>query len=515
MTEALLFTLLAFTAPQDFKAPVELGGASGARFTGSPSSKWDCGVCHDPQAGLELVVRSTPDTLFDKGYEPNQLYELEVTVSKQSLTSAFGMEVVSRSGQFAGTFANVPGQKQCSDMRDAVEIQGTGEAAQSVACAPNLTRWKLTWTAPGSDIGTVTLYAAAVVGDKDGSNTGDLSAARVLGIPSPTTLAQRSSGCGAPAAALLIPFAAIFLRRRRSPLLLLMVMLPALADARPRPKPKKPAPTAPVSEAVPPAEVVDPAEVAAPVPAVAPVAPPAVPQTPEQTVAIEPPDSFGPSVHVDVSTGFGFRSLALYSNSFATPLRVQLGFPVVGVAIGFRPMRLLRFHVLEGIEVEGQYQRGWVIGQQPAVPSDGKLAIGYSLELGPITIYPRFVFRVLVGGVEKNFLFDDAWYQGVGGELALAVAIGRLTIFARPQVAKVIDTGTLTEANYGKAKGGLSLGGDAGVSFQFGESGFVLGIAYRITHTTAAWAGGGLRSLGPIASVDQTHLGELSLRYSR
>ncbi len=518
VTEALLLAALAFTAPQDFRARVEVGGANGMRFSGSPSSKWDCSVCHDPQTTLEFDVRATPNTLFTKGYEPNQLYELEVSVSEAApLTSAFSMEIVARgSGQAAGTLANFPGQKQCPNLRDSVEIQAGGTAALSFACAPNLTRWKVSWTAPDRDLGSVTLYASGVVGDDDATNAGDRSAAKVLGIPSPSTVGQRSSGCGAPAAALVIPFLAVFLvRRRRGALLVLLVLLPTVADAKPRPKAKKAEPVAPVE---PPQTEVSEAPAPSVVEATASPTPTPVEPTAE-TAAVEPPDVFGPSVHVDVATGFGYRSLSLYSNSFATPLRVPLGYPLVAVAIGFRPMRLLRIHALEGLEIEGQYRRGWVVGQAPptasAIPSDGRVTVGYALELGPVTINPRFVFRVLVGGVEKNFLFDDAWYQSVGGELALAVEIGRLTIFARPLVTKVIDTGTLSEAGYGKAQGGLSLGGEGCVGFRFGNSGFQLGLVYRFTHTTAAWAGGGLRSLGPITSVDQVHQGELALRYSR
>ena len=61
----------------------------------------------------------------------------------------------------------------------------------------------------------------------------------------------------------------------------------------------------------------------------------------------------------------------------------------------------------------------------------------------------------------------------------------------------------------------MVLGGEGGLSLRLGQSGFGLSLAYRFTRTTAARAGNGERALGPMAAVDQTHQGALSLRYSR
>ena len=537
MTEPLLLLLLSFTSPQDFQAPASVGGANGMRFTGSPAARWDCGVCHDRAVDLNLAIRATPATLFTQGYLPKQTYELELTVSDSTPpTSAFSLEILSRAGATAGTLANIASPQMCPSKFEVIEV--FNGVAQSVACSKGLTTWRLSWTAPDTDLGSATLYASAVVGDLSGDNTGDRSTAQLLGIPSPSTVGQRSSGCGAPAAALLIPFAIVLARRRKgTALLLTLLLIPALAQARPKAKPKKPADpvTAPIVAPAPaPALAIEPAPVAEPVPVLEPaVEPPAVAApSPEPTASPAPPDAlapvavvesseeFGPSVQAEVGTGFGFRSLAQYSSSFATPLRASMGFPVLAASIGLHPMRLLRLHVLEGLELEAQYQRGWVIGALPlgaayALPSDGRVTLGYALELGPLTIDPRAVFRVQVGGVEKNFLFDDAWYQSLGGELALSLDLRGFSVFARPQVTKVLDTGTLTETNYGRAQGGLSYGGEAGLSFQFGNSGFILAGTYRWTMTTARWAGNGTRSLGAITSVDQVHQGALSLRFTR
>ena len=46
MMGTLTLLVLAFGAPQTFDAPAEVGGGSRGSFTGAPSSKWNCGVCH-------------------------------------------------------------------------------------------------------------------------------------------------------------------------------------------------------------------------------------------------------------------------------------------------------------------------------------------------------------------------------------------------------------------------------------------------------------------------------------
>jgi hypothetical protein len=526
--EPVLLAVLAFTAPGDFLAPATIGGGNGQRFTGSPVARWDCGVCHDRTPDLNLAVRSTPDGLFTKGYEPGKTYQLELTLSDEAPpNSAFSLEILSRSSAVAGTLANIATPDLCPTKFEVIEIQGAGASAQSVACRGGLNAWTLEWTAPATDIGAATLYVGAVAGNVSGDNTGDRATAQVLGIPSPSTVAQRSSGCGAPAAVLLIPFAVVLVRRRRAAgMLLLLVLLPALADAKPKAKPKKVAPpvTAPAPAPVTPAAE-EPEPVAAPkvepsAPVAAPIvaAPVAVPD--EQAVLAEPEEELGPSVFADVATGFGFRALTQYSSSYAVPLRASFGYPMVQATIGFRPMRLLRVRALEGLELEGQYQRGWVVGPSSlgsasVLPADGRVSLGYAFELGPVTIDPRAVLRIQVGGVEKNYLFDDAWYQSVGGELAIAVRVSLLNVFVRPQVTRVLDTGTLAEESYGRGQGGLSYGGEAGAGVELGKSGFLLAATYRWTMTSVAWAGNGKRSLGPITAVDQAHQAAISLRYTR
>lgn len=528
VTEALLATLLAFALPQDFQAPVAVGGGGGRRFTGSPTSKWDCGVCHDPKADLALTVKATPDSLFTDGYVPGTTYTLDLSISDAApKSSAFAVEIARGalvSGpKFAGTFTAVAGQPKCKDGLDVVEIQdgaAPGEAAQARGCIAGVSTWQVTWTAPDKDLGTATLYASAVVGDNSGNNLGDASASVLIGIPSPATKVNRNPGCGA-GAFLLLPLGLVLWRRKRLALVGMLVLVPFAADAKPKPK-KAPPPV--VAPAPAPAPVPVPAPAPAPLadPAPAPVAAPAPPaeQPPSTSLGEQPPAVVEDSeaLHVDVSTGAAGRSLELFSNSYGRPVSFAYGHPIAAVAIAFRPMRLLRVHALEGLEIEGAYQRGWVIepvASTTTTPADGKLTLGYVLELGPVAIAPRAVFRMLVGGVDKNALFDDPWFQSVGGELGLGLTLGPVTVSVRPQVAKVLDTGTLSATGYGKAKGGLSFGGDAGVGVRLGKSGFTLGLSYRFTRTSASWAGNGERALGPLTAVDQTQQGSLFLRYAR
>ncbi len=580
----LLALVLAFSDPGAFLAPADLGGGGGNHFTGSPSSHFDCTVCHDRASDLKLEVASDPSGLFDKGYTPGQRYTLTFSLSDKGKVAGFGAELDTRGGAATGSFTLVPadGDFVCLDGpndapgTDPVALFPAGDVATGVAaalaCKNSPRSWRVSWAAPATDVGAVNLFASAVAGNLDGSNRGDRAASLVMGVPSPSTAGARAKGCAsAPGAlaplALLLVLLLLRGRAREAPprsgraarggtsqrgavpssgasrhllprgegMVLVLVLLASVAWAAPKKKkhpthhppatrpapvqaspPLEPAP-APAPEAAP-EPVPEPAATATPAPAPAAPTPPAAPASAPPPGLSEPADEL-PAVHAGVQLGYGYRDLRLTSPSFATPLRAQLGFPLVGVVMGFEPMRLLRVGVLEGLELEGAYVRGWVLGPTPlggaqVLPADGWVALGYAFTLGRVSLAPRALYRVQVGGAEKNFSFDDAYDQSVGGELRLGLEVGRLSILLAPRGAVVLDSGTLAVEGYGAQRGGLSLGGEAALDFDLG-AGFTLGARYGLDRITTSWAGGGKRALGAVSRTDLVQTGALTLRLAR
>lgn len=331
MTEALLLAVLAFAAPDNFKVPADRGGGNGMRFSGSPRSKWDCSVCHTQALELALDVTAAPGSLFTGGYELGTRYELSLSLGEAPLAGAFSMELVSRRGELVGQLAAVPGLPSdalCDDGSNPVEIQGAGEAAQSVSCRKGLGAWKVGWTAPASDVGPVTLYVSAVAGDLDGTFRGDRTTMRVLGIRSPSSPPERA-GCGG-AGALVVPFMAlgvVIARRRRVGVTLLALFLVLPVSARGA-------------------------------------------------------DSEPPGVIATASLGVGVEGLALSGPAFATPLQLLMLFPQASASVTLYPARFIEgTAALDGLALQISYVRGWAalpawLGAAFANPADALFALG-------------------------------------------------------------------------------------------------------------------------------------------
>jgi hypothetical protein len=146
------------------------------------------------------------------------------------------------------------------------------------------------------------------------------------------------------------------------------------------------------------------------------------------------------------------------------------------------------------------------------LPADGLLAVGYTWRLGSLTVSPRAAWRIQLGGVEKNFLFDDATYQSLGGELPLVLELSSVSLELEPRVFRVFDAGTLAVSGYGSFEGGWSLGGRVGAGLRLGRS-LSLHAYYAYGQVSAGFAGFGERGLGPITARDDVHSGAVSLQY--
>lgn len=625
MTSSLVALVVAFGSPSDFAAPSVFGGGGGLRFTGSPREKWDCGVCHVSEQPHTFTVVATGRDLATQGYVPGERYELEVETATPGKKNAFALEFTNRSGDPAGVVSVDPQTPHlCTSLTpepvDPVEVI-EGRVAMTYAC--EVAKWRVVWTAPAQDDGVVTLYASLVEGNGEDGSRGDVATTLVLGIPSPSTVGLRSSGCSsvpgsamvllawtvvvvlrhrkrreialtagrtvacharcltaravgearfvasqtaltvgevrivarrliAPAVGGIVRSVARHVRRvgawwtgcapegslprfpwtsssapvrRRVRFGTLAAVVVALVAAPVWAKKKKPAakppppPPALVTPAPPP-EPVAPAPTVSPAPAPAPSVVAAVPtEAPMEVRAPVDTSSAPPALELDARIGFGHRTLALSSLSFATPFRVAFPYFTGAGSVTFFPFRLLRAPALEGLHLQFVYTVGWAVqglgvGSALVLPSDAVATVGYRLAFANVELAPRAVYRMLIGGVERNALFDDAMFQSVGGELSVAVRFGALSVQLAPRAGYVFDAGEQAVVAYGRNRGGLVWGGTAGVSFSL-TTHLVLSAVYQLTVTRAGLGGRGSRDLEALSFADTIHGGTVSLSLLR
>ncbi|MFT3711229.1 MAG: hypothetical protein QM817_26665 [Archangium sp.] len=556
MMSAALALVLAFGSADDFDTPASLGGGQGISFTGSPTAKWSCAVCHDAQGAGAISVSAVGRDLAATGYVPGETYELELTLTGASPTSAraaFALEISKRDRSMAGTLSkamplmgNGAADYACATLGniDPVVVidRSSSRVAHSYACAIN--KWRVSWTAPATDEGAVNLYASAVDSNADSRNSGDVTHSLVLGIPSPSTVGMRGTqSCSTSSSGVLLLLLLLLLGRRSLPLprrgegrgegpsksalaisALLLISSPTLAAPKkknaktkktvpPTPKPVEPKQEEPV--APPPAEPTPPPvveEVAAP----APVSTPA--PAPAPTVAEIPDTSSLPGgIEFDAKLGYGYRSVSYASLSYATPFRASFGYPSLSLGVTVYPLRLLRSSVLTGLHVQGRYAVGWVLQTLPlgaalALPSGGRVALGYTLKAGPLELSPRALYRVDIGGVERNALFDDGYFQSFGGELSIGLVLGNFLVHVAPRGGAIVDVGTQMVRGYGASKGGYTFGGAAELGFKLSAS-LQLSASYQLNVQRTDFAGQGERAFEAMNVRDISHVGYLSLGF--
>lgn len=536
-----LSLVLAFGSANDFDTPATLGGGEGISFTGSPSAKWNCSVCHDAVGDGAISVSAVGRDLATQGYVPGETYELELTMTGASARAAFALELSKRDRAPAGRLeqamplmGTAGAEYLCPTLGNidpVTVIDRTGSrTAHSYACAIN--KWRVSWVAPASDEGTVTLYASAVDSNADSRNSGDVTHSLVLGIPSPSSVGSRTQQTCSTTPVVLVALLSLLwlVRRKRAATVMLALALVTSSVSWSAPKKKKAkAKTTKTVPAPDPTPVPEPTPAPAPVePAPAPVAkepdPPPAPAKPvepaqEKPVIAEIPDtsSLPGGLEMEARLGFGFRSVAYNSLSYATPFRASFGFPVLSFGVTLYPFRLLRVSALGGLHVQGKYAVGWVLQTLPlggalALPSSGRVALGYTLRAGPLELSPRALYRVDIGGVERNALFDDGYFQSLGGELAIGLVFGKFFINVAPRGGAVVDVGTQMVKGYGASKGGYTWGGAGELGFRFTPS-FQLSASYQLSVLRTEFAGQGERTLEAMTVSDLTHLGSVALTF--
>jgi hypothetical protein len=226
-----LGTAHAFSDPQAYADPVDLGGGAGRWFTGSSADGFGCNVCHTGRAGEDLVVAGLPDD----GYVPGRAYEVALTWPAYVRDLALIAEFTNEERMGVGTLAlpradalepsELCAADQGGESPAALhEVDGARELVSVIDCGAKRVRFQ--WTVPLTAAGPIWFNAGFVVSNQDATPEGDgvTLVARALphaGVPFETRAVAQ--GC-----------AAITLKQAPPPLLSMLLLAAALVIRRTR-----------------------------------------------------------------------------------------------------------------------------------------------------------------------------------------------------------------------------------------------------------------------------------------
>ena len=142
-----------------------------ASRTGAPGEQ-NCTSCHAQNAGNGQFSIIAPQT-----YTPGQTYQIQVKHQTTDTTrKRWGFELTAlASNLMAGSFANTGGTTRITsgtvggNSRSFIEHTTAGTFANQTGGAT----WSFNWTAPATDVGPVTLYAAGIQANNNGNEEGD------------------------------------------------------------------------------------------------------------------------------------------------------------------------------------------------------------------------------------------------------------------------------------------------------------------------------------------------------
>ncbi len=179
-----LFTAVGLLTPN---ALIETVGASSSGpppgFTGAPDEN-NCTACHlGPSNNGQFAILDAPSS-----YNPGQTYQLRIShINADTTRKRWGFQMTALAGpNAAGTFANLSSNTQTVTDSGRSYIQHT--SAGTFAGQTGGAEWTLNWTAPASNVGAVSLYAAGNQANQGTGPDGDqLYTANVtISAPRPT-----------------------------------------------------------------------------------------------------------------------------------------------------------------------------------------------------------------------------------------------------------------------------------------------------------------------------------------
>ena len=184
-------SLLVILSMSTQSARAFVGGPPTGR-TGAPGET-TCTGCHSPNA-LTGQFHIIPPA----GYVPGQTYTIQVQSVTTDLSRAvWGFELTSLTplNTVAGTFANTTTLTRTRNGGGRNYIEQTAEGAFPGQTGGS--SWTFSWTAPSTDVGSITFYAAGIQGDNSGDEGGDqtytASAVVPTGAATPTPTATATA----------------------------------------------------------------------------------------------------------------------------------------------------------------------------------------------------------------------------------------------------------------------------------------------------------------------------------
>ncbi len=159
--------------------------------------------CHAGSGINSGIAQLTVD--FNNGnlqYQPGQTYNIKVALSQPTI-ERFGFQVVAindNDSTNAGTFV-VTDSSRTQVLAGANEFEGrnymTYRYPGTSPFSLGLGKWEFQWTAPSENVGSVTLYTAAVAANDDGTDLGDSVYTKQITLePIPTGISETNNEIG-------------------------------------------------------------------------------------------------------------------------------------------------------------------------------------------------------------------------------------------------------------------------------------------------------------------------------
>ena len=152
-------------------------GPGGDR-TNAPGSSGNCSSCHGGTANLggdiALTVIDKSTTSAATQYTPGKTYTIGIKMGGPSIKKGFQATVINSSNAGIGTM---------SGNSAGTSIYTSGNRSICGHNTPGLGVWYFDWTAPATSAGTVSIYAAGVVSNSNGSDNGDQVVKTSLSFP--------------------------------------------------------------------------------------------------------------------------------------------------------------------------------------------------------------------------------------------------------------------------------------------------------------------------------------------
>lgn len=160
-----------------------------AGYTDAPGDLGNCTACHDSFEIPNVGPGSVNLTGAPAVYSPGQQYSLSITVQQNNRHRfGFQMTAIDQNGNRAGTLASVTSDSQINPetgVGDRQYIEHT--EIGTTATGANSRTWVIRWTAPSTDMGTVSFWFAGNAANDSGDNQGDYIYTKHVSSDSPTS----------------------------------------------------------------------------------------------------------------------------------------------------------------------------------------------------------------------------------------------------------------------------------------------------------------------------------------